>query len=88
MTASARLDLRLAPEDKARVEAAADLRGLSAAAFIRAAALREAEHALTAAHIVRLAPQEAQHFVAALAEPFVPNAALRKAMARGDTLGL
>lgn len=55
---------------------------MSAAAFIRAAALRAAEHLLP------LAAREAPHFVAVLAEPLAPNAALRKAMARGDTLGL
>lgn len=40
---SDRLDLRLSPEDKDRLRRAAELRGLALAAFVRDAALREAD---------------------------------------------
>jgi len=42
-TAVARLDLRLSAEDKKRLRRAAALHGVPVAAFVRAAALREAE---------------------------------------------
>ena len=38
-----RLDLRLSAEDKNRIRRAADLRGVPLAAFVREAALREAD---------------------------------------------
>jgi len=44
MTVTAdRLDLRLSAEDKNRIRRAADLHGVPLAAFVREAALREAE---------------------------------------------
>lgn len=44
MTATAdRLDLRLSAKDKDRIRRAADLHGVPLAAFVREAALREAE---------------------------------------------
>lgn len=88
MSASARLDLRLSPEDKERVEAAASLRGLPVASFVRAAVLREAEQTMSAEYLARLSPSESKRFLKALAGPFQPNAALRKAIARGDKLGI
>lgn len=45
---NARLDLRLNPKDKARIERAADLRGLPVSAFVRDAVLREAEYVVAA----------------------------------------
>lgn len=48
MTANTdRLDLRLAAKDKNRLRRAASLRGLPLAAFVREAALREAEAVIT-----------------------------------------
>ncbi len=40
-----------------------------------------------AEHVVLIAARESQHFVAALAEPLAPNAALRKAMAAATRRG-
>lgn len=40
---AARLDLRLNPDDKNRIERAAALRGVPVSAFVRDAVLREAE---------------------------------------------
>ena len=42
-TAAERLDLRLSAEDKHRIRKAASLRGVPVAAFVREAALHEAE---------------------------------------------
>ena len=88
MSATARLDLRLTPHDKRRVEAAADLRGLPVASFVRTAVLREAEQAMSAEHLARLTPAESRRLLKALSRPFAPNATLRKALARGNKLGL
>ena len=81
MTALARLDLRLNPTDKARINRAADLRGVPVSAFVRDAVLREAESVMTAELTVTLSPAESRRFVAALDKPFKPNARLKKAMA-------
>ena len=88
MAATARLDLRLSSADKLRVETAAGLRGLPVASFVRAAVLREAAQAISAEYLAVLAPAESKRLLKALAKPFSPNAALRKAMARGAKLGL
>jgi len=88
MTAAARLDLRLTSADKKRIETAARLRGLPISSFIRSAVLSEAEQTLATEFELRLSPAESRRLVAALSKPFAPNAALRKAMARGNKLGL
>jgi len=88
MSATARLDLRLTPQDKRRVEAAARLRGLQVASFVRTAVLREAEQAMSADQLARLEPAETRRFLKAISRPFKPNTALRKALARGEKLGL
>lgn len=46
MNVAARLDLRLNPKDKARIERAADLRGMPVSAFVRDAVLRETENVM------------------------------------------
>ena len=81
MTALARLDLRLNLADKARINRAADLRGVPVSAFVRDAVLREAESVMTAELTVMLSPAESRRFVAALDKPFKPNSRLKKAMA-------
>ncbi|HLI17553.1 MAG TPA: DUF1778 domain-containing protein [Rhodanobacteraceae bacterium] len=48
MSAEARLDLRLDPKDKVRIERAADLRGVPVSAFVRDAVLREADNVVAA----------------------------------------
>ena len=88
MTATARLDLRLTARDRARIDRAAALAGLPLATFVRAAVLREAERTVAAESIATLSPAESRRFLAALAKRFAPNAALRRAMKRGDALGL
>lgn len=81
MTASAaRLNLRLDPADKARVARAADLRGVPLSAFVRDAALREAENVMAAELTATLSATESRRFLKALDAPFKPNPRLRKAM--------
>lgn len=88
MAATARLDLRLSAEDKARIGRAAALSGLPLAAFVRTAVLREADRAVAAESAAALSPAESKRFLAALRKPFAPNAALRRALARGEKLGI
>ena len=80
-TAAARLDLRLNPTDKARMTRAADLRGVPLSAFVRDAAMREAESVMAAELTVTLSMEESRRFLKALDAPFLPNAKLKKAMA-------
>jgi uncharacterized protein (DUF1778 family) len=79
-TTAARLDLRLAATDKARISRAADLRGVPVSTFVREAVLREAENVMAAELTVTLSPEESRRFLAALDKPFKPNARLKKAM--------
>jgi uncharacterized protein (DUF1778 family) len=88
MPATARLDLRLSAKDRERIDRAASLAGLPLAAFVRTAVLREADRTVAAELVVTLSPTESKRFLAALGKPFSPNASLRRAMKRGDKLGL
>ena len=81
MTASAaRLDLRIAPADKARIARAADLRGVPLSTFVRDAVLREAENVMAAELTATLSAAESRRFLKALDAPFKPNPRLKKAM--------
>jgi uncharacterized protein (DUF1778 family) len=80
---SARLDLRLAAADKARIERAANLRGMKLSAFVRNAVIREADTVIAAEQTVTLSPAESRHFLAVLNQPFKPNTRLRCAMDGG-----
>lgn len=88
MTATARLDLRLSVKDRQRIDRAAALAGLPLATFVRTAVLREADRTVAAESVATLPRRESQRFLAALGKPFAPNAALRRAMKRGDALGI
>ena len=88
MSASARLDLRLSVKDRARIDRAAAMSGLPLAAFVRTAVLREADRLMTEETNAMLSAAEAKRFVTALRKPFKPNAALRRAMAKGSALGI
>lgn len=79
-TATARLDLRLEGRDKDRIAKAAALRGMAVSAFVRDAVLREADTAIAADTVVTLSEGESRRLLAALDEPFRPNARLKKAM--------
>jgi uncharacterized protein (DUF1778 family) len=88
MATNARLDLRLSARDKERIDRAASLVGLPLATFVRTAVLREADRAVAAESVSTLSPSESRRFLAALGKPFAPNAALRRAMKKGDELGV
>ena len=88
MPATARLDLRLSARDRERIDRAASLAGLPLAAFVRTAVLREADRTVAAESLVTLSPAESKRFLAVLGKPFAPNAALRKALAKGESLGI
>jgi uncharacterized protein (DUF1778 family) len=82
MTAiAARLDLRLETRDKNRIAKAAALRGMALSAFVRDVVLREADTIIAAESVATLSQPESRRFLAALDEPFQPNARLQKAMA-------
>ncbi len=88
MAANARLDLRLSARDRERIDRAASLVGLPLATFVRTAVLREADRAVAAESVSTLSPSESRRFLAALGKPFAPNVALRRAMKKGDELGV
>jgi uncharacterized protein (DUF1778 family) len=88
MAANARLDLRLSVRDRERIERAASLVGLPLATFVRTAVLREADRTVAAESVSTLSPSESRRFLATLGKPFAPNAALRRAMKKGDELGV
>lgn len=88
MPATARLDLRLSARDRERIDRAASLAGLPVAAFVRTAVLREADRTVAAESVATLSQAESKRFLTALARPFAPNAALRRAIKKGDELGV
>ncbi len=88
MPATARLDLRLSARDRERIDRAASLAGLPLAAFVRTAVLREADRTVAAESVSTLSQAESKRFLTALARPFAPNAALRRAIKKGDELGV
>lgn len=83
---TAPLDLRLDARDKGRIAKAAALRGMAVSAFVRDAVLREADTTIAADTVVALSEQESRRFLAALDEPFSPNARLKKAMEEASRL--
>ena len=81
MTNPARFALCLNATDRARLTRAATLRGVPVSAFVRDAALHEADVAMAAELTVTLSAEEQRRFLSALDKPFKPNARLKKAMA-------
>jgi len=55
---------------------------------VRTAALREADKTVSAEALATLSLAESRRFLAALGRPFAANTALRRAMKRGDALGV
>lgn len=86
--AASRLELRINAQDKKYVSRAAELQGEGVSAFARAVLVREAKRIVESEQTILLSPEESRRFLKALDRPFAPNAALRKALARGDKLGL
>jgi uncharacterized protein (DUF1778 family) len=88
MVATTRLDLRLSAKNRARIEHAAALAGIPLATFVSSAVLREAERLIAAKAGATLTQIEAKRFLVSFNKPFSPNAALRRALKRGDALGI
>jgi uncharacterized protein (DUF1778 family) len=53
---------------------------------VREAVLREADAAMAVELTIKLSPEEARRFLAALDKPFKPNARLKKAMTHAARL--
>ena len=83
-----RLEVRTSEQDKKIVARAAELRGETISSFARAVLVREAKKIIESEEVVVLSTAASRRFVQALDRPFSPNAALRKAMAKADKLGL
>ena len=83
-----RLEVRITAQDKKVVARAAEIKGEGVSAFARAVLVREAQRIVDAERTVVLSPAESRRFLAALDRPFKPNAALRRALAKGAKLGL
>lgn len=76
-----RLEARVSPDQKALIQRAAELRGLSVTAFIVDSAHAAAEETLRAQQI-RLSARDSALFAQAILEPAEPNAMLRAAARR------
>jgi uncharacterized protein (DUF1778 family) len=77
-----RIDVRLDREAKAMIARAAALRQQSISEFILAVALERSHDVIERSHALRLSEQEAERFLAALANPPEPSAKLREAAER------
>lgn len=79
-SASSRLEFRIRPESKQRIEHAADLVDESASDFVRAAAERRADEVLLEHDVVTVVPSEFfGQLLSALDEEPRPNPALARA---------
>ncbi len=79
---SARLDFRLSPEHKALIERAASAQGQTVSSFAIATLLKAAAETFQNQTTRKLAGRDAETFLAKLADPGEPNAALKAAAER------
>ena len=79
---AARLDIRLNPKAKEKIEQAAVVSHQSVTDFVVTSLLRASEQALERQEIVRLTNRDRELFLAALEADVRPNRALRKAAQR------
>jgi uncharacterized protein (DUF1778 family) len=82
LSASSRVDARLRPEQKARMERAANLKGTSLSEFIIQNADEAAIRTIREHESWTLTARDRDAFMKALLHPPSPNAALRKAAQR------
>ena len=87
-SADSRIELRINERDKAYLSRAAELRGEPVSAFARSVLVREAKRIVEAEQAAVLSATQSRRFLKTLDRAFAPNAALRKALAKGDKLGL
>lgn len=76
------LSMRLAEQDIAIIDRAADLRGSSRTEFVREAAVRAAEAVLLENTLLRMSPQGFDRFITAISEPARPVPAMVKLLKR------
>jgi uncharacterized protein (DUF1778 family) len=81
-TRPARLDVRLNPEAKEKIEQAAVVSHQTITDFVVTSLLRASEEALLRQHTIRLTDRDRDRFLAALDANTHPNQALRKAAER------
>lgn len=81
-----RIALRIHASDLARIRHAARICCMPLAAFLRQAAMREAEIVVASAKAIELSPDESRRLLAALDEPFRPNDRLRAAVGDASRL--
>jgi uncharacterized protein (DUF1778 family) len=79
---AARLDIRLNPQAKEKIEQAAVVSHQSVTDFVVTSLLRASEEALERQEIIRLTNRDRDLFLAALETNTRPNKALRKAAGR------
>lgn len=79
---AARLDIRLNPKAKEKIEQAAVVSHQSVTDFVVTSLLRASEQALERQEIIRLTNRDRDLFLAALEADVRPNRALRKAAQR------
>ena len=87
VNAVARIDLRLSFKDREHLARPAALGGLPRAAFVRTAVLREADRSVAAESVARRSVAESKRFLVSIRRPIAPNAALRRALKRGEDEG-
>jgi uncharacterized protein (DUF1778 family) len=74
-----RIEARLQPEKKARIQRAADLEGVSLSDFVVSKAYAAAEEVIRAHEVLELTERDSVRFVEALLNPPEPNEHLRAA---------
>ena len=79
---AARLDIRLNPQAKEKIEQAAMVSHQSITDFVVASLLRASEEALERQQLIHLTNRDRDLFLAALEKDIRPNRALRKATER------
>jgi uncharacterized protein (DUF1778 family) len=80
--ATQRLEFRVEPELRSRIERAAVIVALPVSEFVRAAAAERADEVLSAHEETRVPPEFFDELIAALDAPYSPNEALLRAAAR------
>jgi len=86
MAVTDRLELRLAPDAKHRIELAARLRAVSVGEFVRTAAEDEADEVLRGQTVTVIPADDFDRLIAALDEPVIPAPALVAAARRARRL--
>lgn len=79
---TARLDLRVTPEDKELIERAAEVSGRSQTEFVLGSARSEAQRTLREHDVMRLSERDRDVFIEAFLNPPEPNERLRQAAER------